>query len=94
MSTQGSELRAPVRGIDGGNKGEVALPSAFQEKPRDHLVYEVVHMQMASRRAGTHATQCTNVCPTTRCASGSSMRMTKRSAALGASYHARCGDTP
>ncbi|HEY8514943.1 MAG TPA: 50S ribosomal protein L4 [Candidatus Binatia bacterium] len=57
MSTQGSELRAPVRGIDGGNKGEVALPSAFQEKPRDHLVYEVVHMQMASRRAGTHATK-------------------------------------
>jgi large subunit ribosomal protein L4 len=52
-----TELRAPVRGIDGGSKGDVALPGVFQEKPRDHLVYEVVHMQQASRRAGTHATK-------------------------------------
>ncbi|MEW6271372.1 MAG: 50S ribosomal protein L4 [Thermodesulfobacteriota bacterium] len=56
-ATQSEDLRAPLRGIDGGSKGEVALPSAFQEKARDHLVYEVVHMQQASRRAGTHATK-------------------------------------
>lgn len=52
-----AELRAPLRGIDGGSKGEVTLPGLFQEKARDHLVYEVVHMQQASRRAGTHATK-------------------------------------
>lgn len=52
-----TELRTPLRGIDGGSKGEIALPAIFQEKPREHLVYEVVHMQQASRRAGTHATK-------------------------------------
>ena len=33
------------------------LPEIFAERPRDHLVYEVVRMQQASRRAGTHATK-------------------------------------
>lgn len=52
-----TELRAPLRGIDGGSKGEITLPPIFHEKPREHLVYEVVHMQQACRRAGTHATK-------------------------------------
>lgn len=52
-----AEIRASLRGADGGNKGEITLPHLFSERPRDHLVYEVVHMQQASRRAGTHATK-------------------------------------
>lgn len=56
MSTT-TEIRASLRGADGGNKGDITLPGLFGEKPRDHLVYEVVHMQQASRRAGTHATK-------------------------------------
>jgi large subunit ribosomal protein L4 len=52
-----AEIRAALRGADGGNKGEITLPGLFDEKPREHLVYEVVHMQQASRRAGTHSTK-------------------------------------
>jgi large subunit ribosomal protein L4 len=52
-----TEIRASLRGADGGNKGDITLPGLFGEKPREHLVYEVVHMQQASRRAGTHATK-------------------------------------
>ena len=51
------DLRTSLRGVDGGSKGEITLPNLFNEKARDHLVYEVVHMQQASRRAGTHATK-------------------------------------
>lgn len=51
------DLRTSLRGADGGSKGEITLPNLFGEKPRDHLVYEVVHMQQASKRAGTHATK-------------------------------------
>ncbi|MBY0277075.1 50S ribosomal protein L4 [Candidatus Binatia bacterium] len=50
-------MRASLRGADGGSKGDITLPGLFGEKPREHLVYEVVHMQQASRRAGTHATK-------------------------------------
>lgn len=56
MSTT-TEIRASLRGADGGSKGDITLPGLFGEKPREHLVYEVVHMQQASRRAGTHATK-------------------------------------
>ena len=56
MSTT-TEIRAALRGADGANKGDITLPGLFGEKPREHLVYEVVHMQQASRRAGTHATK-------------------------------------
>jgi large subunit ribosomal protein L4 len=51
------DLRTSLRGADGGSKGEITLPNLFGEKPRDHLVYEVVHMQQATKRAGTHATK-------------------------------------
>jgi large subunit ribosomal protein L4 len=50
-------VQAPLRGMDGADKGAVDLPAIFAERARDHLVYEVVHMQQASRRAGTHATK-------------------------------------
>ena len=50
-------VTAPLRAIDGGAKGEMDLPEIFAEGPRDHLVYEVVKMQQAQRRAGTHATK-------------------------------------
>lgn len=56
-STTKPALRTALRGADGASKGEIDLPGLFGEKPREHLVYEVVHMQQASRRAGTHATK-------------------------------------
>lgn len=38
--------------------GEIALPAAaFQSPKRRHLLYETVKMQLANRRAGTHATK-------------------------------------
>jgi len=57
VSESTTEIRASLRAADGGSKGDITLPGLFGEKPRDHLVYEVVHMQQASRRAGTHATK-------------------------------------
>lgn len=54
---QSQSVQAKIRGIDGSDKGAVDLPPIFAERARDHLVYEVVHMQQASRRAGTHATK-------------------------------------
>ena len=50
-------LRAAVRSMTGASMGEVDLPEAFREKSRSHLLYEVVQSQLASRRAGTHATK-------------------------------------
>jgi large subunit ribosomal protein L4 len=57
VSASTTEIRASLRGADGGSKGDITLPGLFGERPREHLVYEVVHMQQASRRAGTHATK-------------------------------------
>jgi large subunit ribosomal protein L4 len=57
MSAEAQAVQAKVRGIDGSDKGGVDLPAIFSERARDHLVYEVVHSQQASRRAGTHATK-------------------------------------
>ena len=38
--------------------GEIELPAAaFQSPKRRHLLYETVKMQLANRRAGTHATK-------------------------------------
>ena len=38
--------------------GEIELPAtAFQSPTRRHLLYETVKMQLANRRAGTHATK-------------------------------------
>ncbi|MFP6662646.1 MAG: 50S ribosomal protein L4 [Deltaproteobacteria bacterium] len=50
-------LQAPLKGIDGSAKGDVDLPEIFAEREHDHLVYEVVKMQQARRRAGTHSTK-------------------------------------
>lgn len=52
-----ANLQAKVRGIDGSEQGEITLPELFAEKEREHLVYEVVQMQQAKRRAGTHSTK-------------------------------------
>jgi large subunit ribosomal protein L4 len=57
VSASTTEIRASLRGADGGSKGDITLPGLFGEKPREHLVYEVVHMQQATRRAGTHSTK-------------------------------------
>lgn len=50
-------VKAPLRAMGGEAKGEIDLPEIFAERARDHLVYEVVRSQQASRRAGTHATK-------------------------------------
>ncbi len=52
-----ANLQTKVRGIDGSEKGEVTLPDLFAERAREHLIYEVVQMQQARRRAGTHSTK-------------------------------------
>lgn len=52
-----ANLQAKVRGIDGSERGDVDLPALFGEKPREHLIYEVVQMQQAKKRAGTHSTK-------------------------------------
>jgi large subunit ribosomal protein L4 len=44
--------------MDGADQGSLELPAEiFAERPREHLLFEVVQMQQASRRAGTHATK-------------------------------------
>ncbi|MEO2167483.1 MAG: 50S ribosomal protein L4 [bacterium] len=50
-------IQAPLKGIDGAAKGDVELPEIFAERAHDHLVYEIVKMQQARRRAGTHSTK-------------------------------------
>jgi large subunit ribosomal protein L4 len=50
-------LKAALRSMNGAAMGDVDLPEAFRERARNHLVYEVVQSQLASRRAGTHATK-------------------------------------
>lgn len=55
--TNSSASPAVLRSMTGASMGEIELPGAFDEKPRTHLLYEVVHMQQATRRAGTHATK-------------------------------------
>ena len=43
--------------MSGSQVGEIDLPGSFGERRRNHLIYEVVQSQLASRRAGTHATK-------------------------------------
>lgn len=50
-------MRAQVRSMTGAQVGEIELPASFHETARSHLVYEAVQSQLASRRAGTHATK-------------------------------------
>jgi len=52
-----ANVAAPLRGMDGADQGTVELPVIFAERPREHLLFEVVQMQQASRRAGTHSTK-------------------------------------
>lgn len=49
--------KATLHHADGTAAGELELPELFTERARDHLVYEVVQSQLASRRAGTAATK-------------------------------------
>ena len=52
-------LRIPVLSAQNESTGEeVELPPAVaSQPPREHLIYEVVKMQLANRRAGTAATK-------------------------------------
>ena len=50
-------IRATMRSMSGASAGEIDLPASFHERKRGHLVYEAVQSQLASRRAGTHATK-------------------------------------
>jgi large subunit ribosomal protein L4 len=52
-----ANVAAPLRAMDGADKGTVELPVIFAERPREHLLFEVVQSQQASRRAGTHSTK-------------------------------------
>jgi large subunit ribosomal protein L4 len=51
-------LNVPLRSQRNQELGQVELPAAaFQSPTRRHLLYEAVKMQLANRRAGTHATK-------------------------------------
>src|SRR5262252_3928927 len=51
-------LRIPVFSPEHEPVGEVELPAAIAgQPPREHLLFEIVKMQMANRRAGTHSTK-------------------------------------
>ena len=51
-------LSVTLRNQRNESVGEVTLPeAAFKSPARRHLLYETVKMQLANRRAGTHATK-------------------------------------
>ncbi|HJY84059.1 MAG TPA: 50S ribosomal protein L4 [Candidatus Binatia bacterium] len=51
-------LRIPVFSPEREPVGEITLPASIaSQPPREHLLFEVVKMQMANRRAGTAATK-------------------------------------
>jgi large subunit ribosomal protein L4 len=55
---EGQALRIPVFSPEREQVGEFELPAAIASQPvREHLLYEVVKMQLANRRAGTAATK-------------------------------------
>ena len=55
---EAQSLRIPVFSPEREPVGEVELPAAIAGQPaREHLLFEVVRMQMANRRAGTAATK-------------------------------------
>jgi large subunit ribosomal protein L4 len=57
MDTQ-TTSRIPVFSPDRRTVGEIELPAAIaQQPPREHLLFEIVKMQRANRRAGTAATK-------------------------------------
>jgi len=57
MDTQ-TASRIPIFSPDRQTVGEIELPAAIaQQPPREHLLFEIVKMQRANRRAGTAATK-------------------------------------
>ena len=55
---EGQAQRIPVFSPERETVGEVELPAEIAHQPaREHLLFEVVKMQRANRRAGTAATQ-------------------------------------
>lgn len=51
-------MKVPVWSPEKEPVGEIELPPAIaSQPPREHLLYEVVKMQLANRRAGTAATK-------------------------------------
>ena len=55
---EGQAQRIPVFSSERETVGEVELPAEIAHQPaREHLLFEVVKMQRANRRAGTAATK-------------------------------------
>ncbi|MBI3300540.1 MAG: 50S ribosomal protein L4 [Deltaproteobacteria bacterium] len=58
LTSQVAPVRVPVFSQTRQSVGEIELPaSIFAEPLREHLLYEVVKMQLANRRSGTAATK-------------------------------------
>lgn len=56
--TTPEQVTVPVVTMTGDAAGTLSVPAAVvQAPPREHLLHEVVKAQLASRRAGTHATK-------------------------------------
>lgn len=52
------EIKAPLFGLDGTEKGEVTLDAElFGIEPNVHVIHQVVTAQLAGRRRGTHSTK-------------------------------------
>jgi large subunit ribosomal protein L4 len=55
---EAQSVRIPVFSPDHESVGEIELPASIAgQPPREHLLFEVVKMQLANRRAGTSATK-------------------------------------
>ena len=55
---EGQTVRIPVFSAGREPVGEIELPSAIAaQPPREHLLFEMVKMQLANRRSGTAATK-------------------------------------
>ncbi len=53
-----AELKAPLFGVDGKSKGEIALDAeVFGIEPNLAVMHQVVTAQLAGARAGTHSTK-------------------------------------
>jgi large subunit ribosomal protein L4 len=62
LASQEASVRMPVFSQTREPVGEIELPaSIFAEPLREHLLYEVIKMQLANRRAGTAATKTKGV---------------------------------
>jgi len=55
---EAQSVRIPVFSPERESVGEIELPASIAgQPPREHLLFEVVKMQLANRRAGTSATK-------------------------------------